>query len=288
MWLLSLFPKLGKEMGKLFGLNFVFRFVFQPVLPAYAGIFVLFLLFQKIGLGKLLSVNYLFGFFELKFFRVVRVHRRGYRAAQTMPRPDAHDLAGNATFLATAYKRMPQFVRVVVGQQPLHARGYSVEVGVLRFLKVDIGEYLFHLRCERNLPKYDVLSKPLFARFALQPLIVDDLDTFQLRLAQPEVKQNEQSVRAFHILMCFAVVDEPRFFVFGERLSAPRLIGGQNHLLHGGGEVEVLRRHVEDAVQHERELFRLAMLVFAHDAEEVGLQIVPCDVGKRFAAEHGL
>ncbi len=94
MWLLSLFPKLGKEMGKLFGLNFVFCFVFQPVLPAYAGFFVLFLLFQKIGLGKLLSVNYLFGFFELKFLRIVRVHRRGYRASQTMPRPDAHDLAG--------------------------------------------------------------------------------------------------------------------------------------------------------------------------------------------------
>ena len=55
-----------------------------------------------------------------------------------MPRPDAHDLAGNATFLATADKRMPQFVRMVVRQQPLHARGYRVEVGVFRPLKVDI------------------------------------------------------------------------------------------------------------------------------------------------------
>ena len=75
MWLLSLFPKLGKEMGKLFGSNFIFCTAFQTVLPAYAGFFVLLLLFQKIGLGKLLSVNYLFGFFELKFLRVVRVHR---------------------------------------------------------------------------------------------------------------------------------------------------------------------------------------------------------------------
>ena len=138
MWLLSLFPKLGKEMGKLFGLNFVFCFVFQPVLPAYAGFFVLFLLFQKIGLGKLLSVNYLFGFFELKFLRIMRVDGGSDRAAQTMPRPNAHDLACNAGLFATADEGMSQFVRVVIGQQPLHSRGYRVEIGVLRFLKVDI------------------------------------------------------------------------------------------------------------------------------------------------------
>ena len=62
-------------MGKLFGLNFVFCFVFQPVLPAYAGFFVMFSLLQKCGLGKDLSVNDLLRFFELKFLRVVRVHR---------------------------------------------------------------------------------------------------------------------------------------------------------------------------------------------------------------------
>ena len=167
MWLLSLFPKLGKEMGKLFGLNFIFCTAFQPVLPAYAGFFVLFLLFQKIGLAKLLSINYLFGFFELKFVRIMRVHRGGDRAAQTMPSPDTHDFACNAGLFATTDKRMPQFVQMPLGQKPLHARGYRVEVGVLRFLKVDIGECLFHRWCERNLPKYNVLPQPLFARFAL-------------------------------------------------------------------------------------------------------------------------
>ena len=96
IWLDFLFPKLGKEMGKLFGLNFIFCLAFQSVLPAIAGFFVLFSLLQNIGLGKVLSVNYLFCFFELKFLRVVRVHRGGDRAAQTVPRPDAHDLAQNA------------------------------------------------------------------------------------------------------------------------------------------------------------------------------------------------
>ena len=157
-------------MGKLFGSNFIFAPAFQPVLPAYAGFFIL--LFQKIGLGKLLSVNYLFGFFELKFVRIMRVHRGGDRAAQTMPSPDTHDFACNAGLFATTDKRMPQFVQMPLGQKPLHARGYRVEVGVLRFLKVDIGECLFYLRCERNLPKYNVLPQPLFARFTLQPLAV--------------------------------------------------------------------------------------------------------------------
>ena len=88
--------------------------------------------------------------------------------------------------------------------------------------------------------------------------------------------------------MRLAVVDEPCLFVLRKRLSAPRLIGRQYHLFHGGGKVEILRRHVEDAVEHERQLLRLAVLVFAYDAEEIGLKIVPCDVCKRFAAEHGL
>ena len=86
-----------------------------------------------------MSVNYLFGFFELKFLRVVRVHRGGDRTAQTMPCPDAHDFACNAGLFATADKRVSQLVRVVVGQQPLHARRDGIEVGVLCFLKVDIG-----------------------------------------------------------------------------------------------------------------------------------------------------
>ena len=52
MWLLSLFPKLGKCLGKLFGLNFVFCFVFQPVLPPYVGFFVLFCFFKKLVWGN--------------------------------------------------------------------------------------------------------------------------------------------------------------------------------------------------------------------------------------------
>ena len=183
IWLFSLFPKLGKEMGKLFGLNFVFRPVFLSVLPAIAGFFVMFSLLQKCGLGKDLSVNDLLRLFELKFLRVVRVNGGSDRAAQTVPRPDADDLAQNTCLFASAYKGMPQLMGVAFGQQPFHARGDGVEVGLLRFLKVDIGQHLFQHRREGYLAKDDVLPQPLFARFALQPLIVDDLDAFEFGLA---------------------------------------------------------------------------------------------------------
>ena len=108
-----------------------------------------------------------------------------------MSRPDAYDLACDAALLATADKRVPQFVRVPFGQQPFHARGNRVEVGVLRLSEVDVGKYLFHLRRERNLPKYYILSEPLLARFALQPLIVDDFNAFQLGFSQTEIEQNK-------------------------------------------------------------------------------------------------
>ena len=52
IWLFSFFPKLGKEMGKVFGRNFDFRPGFCLFLPAGAGDFALFLLFQKWDWGK--------------------------------------------------------------------------------------------------------------------------------------------------------------------------------------------------------------------------------------------
>ena len=65
----------------------------MPVLPAEAGFFVMFSLLQKCGMGKVLSVNDLLRFFELKFLRIMRVNGGSDRAAQRVPRPNADDLA---------------------------------------------------------------------------------------------------------------------------------------------------------------------------------------------------
>ena len=85
--------------------------------------------------------------------------------------------------------------------------------------------------------------------------------------------------------MRLAIIDEPQFFVLRQRLSALGLVSGQYHFLHRRGEAEIFGGHVKDAVEHERELFRLAVLVLAHDAEEVILKVVPGDVRKRPHAE---
>lgn len=80
-----------------------------------------------------------------------------------MPRPDTHDFACNAGLLAATDEGVSKLMRVVVGQKPFHARGNRVEVGVLRFLKVDIGQRLFALRRKGDLSKDDILSQPLLA-----------------------------------------------------------------------------------------------------------------------------
>ena len=86
-------PQIGEMFGETIRIKFCFSPRFLPVLPAEAGIFAMFLLLQKCGLGKVLSVDDLFRLFELKFLRVVRVNGGSDRAAQRVPRPDADDLA---------------------------------------------------------------------------------------------------------------------------------------------------------------------------------------------------
>ena len=85
-------PQFGEMFGETFRTEFCFLPRFFACFARGSGQFVLFSLLQKYGLGKLLSINYLFGFFELKFVRIMRIHRRRDRAAQTVSRPDAYDL----------------------------------------------------------------------------------------------------------------------------------------------------------------------------------------------------
>ena len=160
-------PQIGERNGETFRIEFYFLHRFSACFARISGLFCFILAFSKIGLGKLLSVNYLLCLFELKFLRVVRVHCGGDRAAQRVARPDADDLACNAGFFTTADEGVAQLVRVVVGQQPLHARGNRVEVGVLCFLKVDIGQHLSRHRRKRYFPKHDILPQPFLARFTL-------------------------------------------------------------------------------------------------------------------------
>ena len=84
-------PQFGERIGETFRSNFCPLPYSFLISPAKAGVFVCFLSFSKIGLGKFLSINYFFGFFELKFVRIMCIHRRRNCAAQTVSSPYAHD-----------------------------------------------------------------------------------------------------------------------------------------------------------------------------------------------------
>ena len=85
------FPQIGETFGETFRINFCPLPCILLISPAKAGVFVCFLSFSKMGLGKFFSINYFLCFFELKFVRIMRVYRRSNCAAQTVSSPYAHD-----------------------------------------------------------------------------------------------------------------------------------------------------------------------------------------------------
>ena len=118
-------------------------------------------------------------------------------------------------------------MRMMIRKHSFHSRGNGIEIGVSCLLKIDIGKKLFHLRSKRYLAQNYVLSKSFFARFALQPLIANDFYGFEFGFSEPEKEQNEQGVSDLDVSVSLTVVDEPNFFVLGERLPAFGLIGSK-------------------------------------------------------------
>ena len=56
-------PQIGERNGETFRIEFYFLHRFSACFARISGLFCFILAFSKIGLGKLLSVKYLFGFF---------------------------------------------------------------------------------------------------------------------------------------------------------------------------------------------------------------------------------
>ena len=69
---------MGKLLGKVFGVNFCFLNSFLIVFTDKN--FFVFFNFAFL-LGKILSVIYLFGFFQLKFVGIMSINRCSYRSA---------------------------------------------------------------------------------------------------------------------------------------------------------------------------------------------------------------
>lgn len=91
-------------------------------------------------------------------------------------------------------------MRMMIRKQSFHSRGNRIEIGVFCFLKIDIGKKLFHLRSKRYLAQNYVLSKSFFARFALQPLIVNNFYGFEFGFLSP--KRAKRARRAYPRHLC--------------------------------------------------------------------------------------
>ena len=87
-------PQIGEMFGEIFRTEFCFSPRYFACFARGSGHFSMFLLLQKYGLGKLLSVNDLLRLFELKFLRFPcsgrwRLWSCGWRAsARKTPRAD--------------------------------------------------------------------------------------------------------------------------------------------------------------------------------------------------------
>ena len=171
-------------------------------------------------------------------------------------------------FFAARDEGIAQFMGMMVGEQPLDGRADGVEVGLLRFFKVDMRHDLAQHGRDGDPARDDVVAHLFLARVAFQPVVVEDAQRLQFAPAHSRVEQDEQGARCRHFGMCGAIFDECLFFLIGEGVAFFTLIAGKDDLLHRGIELIVVGGKVEDAAQKELQLLRGALFAFLHIAEE--------------------
>lgn len=225
------------------------------------------------------------------FFRIIGVaavdDRSFHILVEGMPVPEHDKFVVDAAFLATRDEGIAQLVGVMVGEQPLDGCADGVEVGLLRFFKVDMRHDLAQHGCDGYPACDDVVAHLFLARVAFQPVFVKDTQCLQFAPAHSRVEQDEQGARCRHFGMCGAIFDECLFFLIGKGVAFFTLIAGKDDLLHRRIELIVIGGKVEDAAQKELQLLRGALFAFLHIAEEEVLHEFPVDVCKRLVGEGG-
>ena len=176
---------------------------------------------------------------------------------------------------------------MMVGEQPLDGRADGVEVGLLRFFKVDMRHDFAQHGRDGDPACDDVVAHLFLARVAFQPVVVKDAQRLQFAPAHSRVEQDEQSARCRQFWMCGAIFDERLFFLIGEGVAFFTLIAGKDDFLHRRIELIVIGGKVKDATQKELQFLRGALFAFLHIAEEKALHEFPVDVRKRLVGESG-
>ena len=242
--------------------------------PHCSGLFfyTFFLCFE---LSKL--VVYLLSLVVEVFIRVVgiaSVHGGGLDVfVKRMPRPE-HDRLQIATCLfRPGNVGIAEFMGMMLGEQSLERRLYRTQIDGLCFFEIDVWKNFSKHRGEGDFAFDFHSSLPLFARGADEEVLFR-VYGFEFTPAQTAIEHDEQSARCGIVFVGEAELYESLFFGFSQGVSFLAFMIGQDDLLHGRDEPEIVSGEVEDAGVSEMQFLCRPEFPFVYVTEQVFLYSV--------------
>ena len=190
-----------------------------------------------------------------------------------MPRPEHDRFEIAPCFFRPGNEGISEFMRVMLGEQPLERRLYRTQINGLCFLKIDIGKNFSKHRGEGDLAFDFHSSLPLFARGADEEVLFR-VYGFEFAPAQAAIEHDEQSARCGIVFVGDAELYESLFFGFSQGVSFLAFMIGQDDLLHGRDEPEIVSGEVEDAGESEMQFLCRPEFPFVYVTEQVFLYSV--------------
>ena len=114
-----------------------------------------------------------------------------------------------AAFLAPGNEGIAQLVCMVVRKQPFDGCVDGIDIGLFRFLEIYVRQYFPHHRGNGYSAGNDVVAHLLFARIALQPVLVNDTQGFEFAAAHPRIEQDKQGARRGKMVAKFSLTNQP-------------------------------------------------------------------------------
>ena len=159
---------------------------------------------------------------------------------------------------------------MMLGKLPLERRLYRTQVYRFCFFKIDVWKNLFQHRGEGDLAFDFYSSLSLFARGADEEVFFRAYG-FEFAPAQAAIEHDEQSARCCIVFVGDAELYESLFFGFSQSISFLAFMIGQDDLLHGRDEPEVVSGEVKDTGESEMQFLCRPEFPFVHEAEQIFL-----------------
>ena len=219
-------------------------------------------------------VMYLLSLVVEVFFGVVGiapVHGGGLDVfVKRMPSPEHDRFEIAPCFFRPGNEGISEFMGMMLGKQPLECRLYRTQIDGLCFFEIDIGKNFSKHRGEGDLAFDFHSSLSLFARGADEEVLFRAYG-FEFTPAQTAIEHDEQSARCGIVFVGNTELYESFFFGFCEGGAFLAFMIGQDDLLHGRDEPEVVCGEVKDAGESEMQLLCRPEFPFVHEAEQIFL-----------------